>query len=224
MRAITHAASVILVSLALAGCARRPDASYRYKLTIAVETPEGIKTGSNVVELDYYKSWSGEPHRTYGQALALDLGASGMLVALLTQGRGQAWGDDDPKGIVFKNCDGGTRIGLSSIDVVRRIAACKAVYPVAVSDLPDILFFKDAKDPGSAAVVDPQNLDTVLGPGIVIRSATIQLTDEALTRGVDDHLPWVRSWRGKIDSPLLHTPEHIFNSVGRFDFIMEGEG
>jgi hypothetical protein len=91
MKAFSRAC-VTLVSLALAGCGPRPDASYRYKLTISVETPEGMKTGSNVVELDYYETASGAPHRTYGQALVLDLGASGTLVALLTQGGREGWG------------------------------------------------------------------------------------------------------------------------------------
>jgi hypothetical protein len=133
-------------------------------------------------------------------------------------------GGDDPKYLIAEKCGKDIRDTNGQVDVVRSIAACKSVYPLDLSELPDILLFKDAKDPASVEIVDLHNPEALLGPGVVIRSASIQLTDEALTRGVYDHLPWARSWWGKIDSPLLHTPRRIFNSVGHFDFIAEGEG
>ena len=39
--------------LLLAGCSRN-SASYRYKLTLSVDTPEGVKTGHSVVEVTAY--------------------------------------------------------------------------------------------------------------------------------------------------------------------------
>jgi hypothetical protein len=224
MKTLWRVACIALVSFALAGCGPRPDASYRYKLTISVDTPEGMKVGSNVVELDYFKSWGGEPHRTYGQALVLGLGAPGTLVALLTQEKREAWEDNDPKYMILKKCGGDERTILGPIDVARRIVACRAVYPVDLSDLPDILLLKNAKDPVSAAAVDPQHPEVVLGLGVVVRSAAIQLTDEPLTPSVDDHLPWVRSWWGRIDSPILRDTHYGKGFVGHLDFIQEGEG
>ena len=38
--------------LALAGCGRSE--TYRYKLTLSLDTPDGVKTGFNVVELQYF--------------------------------------------------------------------------------------------------------------------------------------------------------------------------
>jgi hypothetical protein len=78
MKAFSRAC-VTLVSLALAGCGPRPDASYRYKLTLKIQTPEGIKTGSNVVQLDYYKSWSGDPHRTTAKPWSSTLARAAFL-------------------------------------------------------------------------------------------------------------------------------------------------
>ena len=150
--------------------------------------------------------------------------SSDLLVSLLTQGRREGWEEDDPKYMIAKKCSRDVRDTTGPIDTAHRISACKAIYPLDLSELPDILLLKNAKDPASVAIVDPHNPEAVLGAGVIIRSATIQLTDEPLTRGVDDHLPWVRDWRGKIDSPLLHTSQHFLNSIGRFDFIQEGEG
>jgi hypothetical protein len=180
---------LVCAAIGLAGFKLPPDASYKYKLTISVDTPEGMKTDWNVVELDYFRSWAGEPHRAYGQALVLDLGAHGTLVALLTQARRKAWGENDPSSIIFKQCGGDIREVLGAIDLVRGIEGCKAIYPVDLTDLPDIALFKNAKDPATAVVVDPRHPEASLGPGVTIRSATIQLTDEPLTRGVDGHLP-----------------------------------
>jgi hypothetical protein len=234
---LCRAACVAALALTLAGCGPRPEASFRYKLTISVETPEGMKTGSNVVELDYFKSLSGDPHRTYGQALVLDLGASGTLVVMLTQGqrkawRMPAWEEDDPKGIIFKKCGRDMRKVFDAVDMVRSIADCKAVYPLDPiyprdpdpSEQPDILLLKNAKDPASAAVVDPYHSEVVLGPGVVIRSMTVQLTDEPLTHGVDDHLPWVSKWWGRIEAPEIFGPGPIPHFIGHYDFVQNGEG
>jgi hypothetical protein len=223
MKALPWLACVVLVSFALGSCNFWPEASYRYKLTISVETPEGLKTSSNVVELDFYKSWDGAPHRTYGQALVIDLGTRGALVALLTRGRSGNWVEDDPKYIVLMKC-GDSRNNSDDIRMVRGLDACKAAYPVDLAELPDLLLLKKAEDPSSAVVVDPGNPQSVLGPGVVIRSATIQVTNEPLTHGVDDHLPWVRGWWGRIDSPPLLTPKRTFDHIGHIDFIAEGNG
>lgn len=237
-KALCRIACVAAISLALGGCGTRPDASYRYKLTISVETPEGMKTGSNVVELDYYRNSTGAPHRTYGQALVLDLGASGTLVVMLTQGQREAWRlrtdweEDDPSGIIFKKCGRDMRKVFDPIDMVRSIADCKAAYPLDPifpgnsdpSEQPDILLLKNAKDPASARVVDPYHPEAVLGPGVLVRSMTVQLTDELLTHGVDDHLPWVRKWWGQIEAPEIFGPGPIPHFVGHFDFVQDGEG
>ena len=66
-------ATAILMALALAGCGQ----SLRYKLTLAVDTPDGIKRGSNVVEWDYWNvviPARGTMHKIRGEALYLDLG------------------------------------------------------------------------------------------------------------------------------------------------------
>lgn len=50
--------------------------TYRYKLTLSVDTPDGVKTASNVVELRYFPAnfpAQGEMRDTTWQALYLDL-------------------------------------------------------------------------------------------------------------------------------------------------------
>jgi hypothetical protein len=230
MRALSNAACIILVSLTLAGCMDRPDATYRYKLTISIETPEGTKTGSNVVELDYYRTASGAPHRTYGQALVLDLGPRGVLAALLsqkaflTQSRTSAWVEADPGEIILSKCVGDGARALDRIDMVRQIEGSKDAYSLDPSELPDLIVFRNAKEPSSAAVTNSLDFAATLGAGVRIQSATIQITHDPITRGVDELLPWVRHWTGTIALPPNYWTGSIDNWVGSWDFIKEGQG
>src|SRR5689334_19573264 len=62
----------------------------RYRVTVTVETPEGIKTGSAVREASMYHETSILPDQggtfyniAKGQAVAVDLGKRGVLFVLL---------------------------------------------------------------------------------------------------------------------------------------------
>jgi hypothetical protein len=69
-------AAVVAICLCLAGCGRSE--AYRYKLTLAVNTPEGIKKASSVVQVTFWPvsiPASGIMHKLNGEALYLDLGA-----------------------------------------------------------------------------------------------------------------------------------------------------
>jgi hypothetical protein len=77
---------VAAMAAPLAGCAKTE--SYRYKLTLTVNTPEGVKRASSVVEAIF---WTisipdrGIAHKLRGEALYLDLGLGARpLIALLT--------------------------------------------------------------------------------------------------------------------------------------------
>ena len=62
----------------LGGCTNRDDA-IRYKVTLEVDTPSGVKSGSSVVESDF-----GQDGLTFGQAPFVDLGNGRYLFTLLT--------------------------------------------------------------------------------------------------------------------------------------------
>src|SRR5215217_3660313 len=99
VRTSLRLAAVVMIALALAGCGRTE--SYRYKLTLAVNTPNGIKRGSSVVEVMFYQvsfPERGTMHKLRGEALYLDLGPGARpLIALLTSrlhptyGENQRW-------------------------------------------------------------------------------------------------------------------------------------
>jgi hypothetical protein len=44
--------SLVIIGLCLASCSQ----SYRYKLTLAVKTPDGVKRASGIVEVEFWQS------------------------------------------------------------------------------------------------------------------------------------------------------------------------
>src|SRR5664279_4145100 len=86
IRPFMRLGALVAISLCLAGCGRTE--SYRYKLTLAVDTPHGVKRASSVVEVLFYDvsiPARGTMHKLRGEALYLDLGSGARpLVALLT--------------------------------------------------------------------------------------------------------------------------------------------
>jgi len=182
--------------------------TWRYKLTLNVSTPDGVKSASSVVEIKSEVSGSfwktGVADHVNGEALYLDLGRGRRpLVALLirpTELRrwrtNTRWGEESPSGVLRY------LMGISHkpnynyqtdfLDEIRRMKSNKGIYQVEPRDLPDIVTFADVADPNSVMVVDVEHLDATLGPGVAWQSITIQIVDEPVTKGILEKLPWLK--------------------------------
>jgi hypothetical protein len=65
-------------ALALGGCGSPGKASYRFRMTVEVETPQGIKSGSSVMEVRLARGMaigdqSGVTSGVFGEAVVVDL-------------------------------------------------------------------------------------------------------------------------------------------------------
>src|SRR2546423_6337305 len=82
-----QAIAVLGVPLLLAACSE-DRASFRYKLTLSVETPEGVKSGFSVVQVDAQDVTipdRGTLSRAIGEAVYVDLGKGARpLVAAMS--------------------------------------------------------------------------------------------------------------------------------------------
>jgi hypothetical protein len=222
--------AVLCAALALAGCVGR-SATYRYKLTLSLNTPDGVKTASNVVEINAFDviiPARGIGHMTTGQALYVDLGADRRpLIALLTRIRRatdewptfRGWGEDAPGEGLANKCLGAKKPEdlLDEVEATRR---CGRPVATTTADLPDLVTFADVNNPKSVMLVDPNDLSGTLGPGVSWRSMSLQATDEPLTRGIDEHLPWVRDYNPNIEV-LGVKFNSLKNYINRRDFIRE---
>ena len=172
--------------------ASMPKATIRYRLTLTASVDGVPVTGSGVIEVRYVKppDWSldspnVEAH-VRGEAVVLDMGNRGMLFALLFRG---------PQHLLNRLRDfvphfwGRDRI-VSAEDVAW-VAGLKGARTVALSELPFLVHFRDISDPTSVEQVTPDNLAASFGPGVELKSATIEITDAPVTTGITAKLPWL---------------------------------
>jgi hypothetical protein len=187
-----------VMALALAACGRSE--SYRYKLTLAVDTPDGVKRGSTVAEVlfrDVSIPERGTMHKLHGQALYLDLGPGARpLIALLTSQLHPRYGKD-----IRWSRDGGPSLrlmsrlyGIPPSGDVPQIARLRGARQITPDDLPDLVTFADIKDPKTVIEVNPDYLQTTLGPGVSWNEITLESTDEPITTGIKAKLPWIPAY------------------------------
>jgi hypothetical protein len=200
-RAILQMGGGGAMAAGLSGCELIPRRrwSYRYKLTLTLDTPDGVRRGSSVVELQavevpMVKVIASEIR---GEATFVDLGSGKRpLIALLTNYFAETsrphWSrDKGPNlGFLLDLFDVKADLGHkdSILDAIDKIRESRTIQP---SDLPDLVTFADVLDPKSVLLVDPMNLEATLGPGIKWRSIELGLVDEAPTNLIEAKLPWL---------------------------------
>ncbi|HNP84198.1 MAG TPA: hypothetical protein PKN47_22255 [Nitrospira sp.] len=179
--------------------------SWRYKMTVEVETPEGIKTGSAVRQMGNELQGSplsqgGNPADVRGEAVVVDLGKRGVLFALISSdsdlefynafpvpGNPVGNGGSTPEGIqYYANLSVGTQGILN---------------PKAPPGYPQLVTFKDLNDPKSVTLVQEwtyirgqergqnfeltkDHMEELFGPGVKLKSITLEITDEPVTWGI----------------------------------------
>jgi hypothetical protein len=212
--AFTRLAALVAISLCLAGCGRSE--SYRYKLTLTVNTPDGTKRGSSVVEVLFYDvsiPERGTMHKLTGEALYLDLGPGRRpLIALLTkqlhlENRQQSWSrDGGPTGDLLLPLYSVTvPASASALDYVAMIGRLRGAREITTHDLPDLVTFADITDPKTVIEIDPNDLQATLGAGVSWNAITFEITDEPITKGIVLKLPWIPAYRATmLDGDPLH--------------------
>ncbi len=214
-------------ALALSGCGLiYPSASLRYRLTVEVETPEGLKTGSSVIETTINDGpgmgdASGISFELKGEAVAVDLPGRRTLFALLS-GVEQASPADYHAYLFTSLLRAGVpttppmprRYGQQEWATVfrdaRRLKPMMVAppkldrYPDRVkkeemSPYPLLVTFTDIRDPKTVARVDPDDMVKSFGEGVTLRRITLQITNEPVTTGIEKRLGWL----GKFPEPRL---------------------
>ena len=168
--------------------------TYRYKLTVEVETPDGLRTGYAVREVSWSPGVQITPeadtasmiHR--GEAAMVDLPNGQVLFALMSpdgqetpmlafgSARQTAWSDD-------------------SVKVLQPPAKIEAAY--GQSGYPRLVRFRDIAEPESVEKVDPANLAATFGPGYRLKRITAQIVSEDVTENVKQKLVWLRGDTGR---------------------------
>lgn len=193
-----------------------PTYSWHQKLTVEVKTPEGVKTGSAVTAIEWTKNffsggWGGASwhSKVRGEAVVVDLGAGKYLFALLRSSNDTEYIEhlatrslyNETKRVWGK--EPFRRVGNTNEPIV----VPRKVYPLLVT-------FSDINAPMSVKKVAPDDLAATFGAGYSLKSITLEITDEPVTKGkVETVLGWInnlKKYRTNRDNPFTNTlPKEI---------------
>jgi hypothetical protein len=188
------------VAIALNACERTD--SIRYRMTVEVDTPIGLRTGSSVIEVSTWRGprWGDAPgisSKRRGEAVAVVLPGGQTLFALL---RGEDGGPNYYDRLLSRALEN----GAESTPPMPRIfkptewkeeeQALQALKPTVVlprAQYPTFIWFHDVHEPRSIEEIDPDHLSDRFGSGVRLRRITLTVTDDEVTTGLARHLPWL---------------------------------
>ncbi|MCA0432573.1 MAG: hypothetical protein LCH46_04855 [Proteobacteria bacterium] len=214
---------LLLLAPVLAGC--QEHYSWRQKLTVQVWTPDGLKTGSAVVQISaaigdlFLGVGGGNSLRIKGDATVVDLGNGKYLFALVeTDGKGRA----DYLAVrtfskqVLGHYPGPDTEWNAFYSALEKLRATQSVphknYPLLVT-------FSNLADPQSVMEVKPENAAETLGPGFLLSSILLEITEEELTTGqVDRIIPWLDQLVGTIGRDQALPVYHFKNRIHSMSF------
>jgi len=205
---ITLRHTIFVTALLVSGCgvfASYP--TFRYRLQVEVETPLGVRAGSSVIEVSCSSSntgigWaSGSKCNVKGEAVAVDLGGSKTMFALLTR-PGYPEGAESYAFDAFLS-DRSIHDNAAMVDILKAqsgVAALPRQHRSSDGGRPDnspptaypmLVTFKNLANPKSVVAVDPDHLDSTFGPGNRLKRITVQMTEDSVTNGIEKRLRWL---------------------------------
>jgi hypothetical protein len=168
----------------------QPAYSHRFRLTIEVQTPSGLRSGSSVIETTAWESGNWGPIETRGirrdykgRAIFVDLGGGRNLVALLAFG---PQGTDQSKlfHLVGAALAPGRLIDWKDEYSLNGTGSLPREYT------PTFITFANLANPGTAALVDPADLEKTFGSGFAVKQVLLATTSESASEGIGKILPW----------------------------------
>lgn len=224
-RAITGLLA-LLSAMLLSGCDSQIGETFNYRLIVEVETPDGVVTGSSVIQVKVTESNSpliapegrGVNARMRGEAVAVDLPDGPVLFALLRSESSV----DAGKWYAFKGIEGrapGGRPG--SPERARALMRTSRAGDLWPRDYPMLVTFDDLDDPTSVKSVDPDDMGSAFGEGVNLKRVAVELTDDPVTTGIEERLVWLQQLKGSLlrrpkGTPIGDLP--IEYQVGKISF------
>ncbi len=166
-------------------CTLGGPSSYRYKMTITVSTPQGMRSFSSVRAVDYWSKLEGG-YAAYarGEAIVMDL-PGGPVFALMSG----ADGDRDYAaqiGVAFRDDlePGGANAGYRAGHFAEIFPTAPQISGYIPKDArPMLVRFGDITDPRSVERVDPDTIG--------VTRITLATTRDDVTTGIEKRLGWL---------------------------------
>jgi hypothetical protein len=190
----------LLAALVIGDQIRINRPGHKYRLTVAVETPEGVKSASGVMAVHPERGYSRRGQtRTKGDAVWVDLGGGKNLVALMAH-IDQSLELDGMNYVALRAYNAAGR--KVSFNEMNRMTGA---VPVQGAVMPILVTFTDPGNPATARMVPPDDLEAALGKGFRLQGITAEgmpnglwpldfggLLGEPVTRGIEARLPWLK--------------------------------
>jgi hypothetical protein len=190
----------LLAALVIGDQIRINRPGHKYRLTIEVDTPEGLKSASAVLAVHPDRSYSRGGHtRTAGDAVFVDLGGGKNLVALMAH-IDKSLELDGVNYVALRayTAAGGKRVTFNEMNRMTGIVPLKGEL------IPVLVTFADPANPGTARTVPPDDAEAALGRGFRLHGVTAEVVPngfwpldfggplgEPVTRGIAAKLPWL---------------------------------
>jgi len=176
-----------------------PTYRLRYRLTVEVETPNGLKTGSSVIEskreehIVVIPGVLPESWRVTGEAVFVDLGDGKNLIVTLTNRSSGLKDSVSAAGLPYSP---GPDLKVSGYPARWRAVKRLKTRNIAPERLPTIVTFTDINDPKTVKRVDPRNLAASFGEDYALKRATVEVTHDVVSEGIEGKLSWLRALKG----------------------------
>jgi len=190
----------LLAALVIGDQIRINRPGHKYRLTVEVQTPDGVKSASGVMAVVPDRGYSRGGHtRTRGDALLVDLGGGKTLLALLAHLDNDALdlGGMNYLALRAYGAAGGKRVSFNEM------SRMTGVVQVTGTLIPLLARFADANDPSTARIVRPDDLEATFGQGYRLGDVTAEAVPngfwpldfggalgEPVSRGIEAKLPW----------------------------------
>ncbi|MDH5723492.1 MAG: hypothetical protein OEY94_09250 [Alphaproteobacteria bacterium] len=185
MKRFTQTLAILVCGFVLTSCDYIFPSSWNYRITVEIETPEGVKSGSAVREVQAVLQPKITPethpisYGTLGEAVVVDLGERGVVFALISS---ESYNE------VYKAFPSSVRTNKERIQYYSSLTKGKKTE--LKTSLPWLATFTDRTNPLSLTGVDRLNMDKTFGEGVKFKRITIEMTDDPVTWGVvDKYLP-----------------------------------
>jgi hypothetical protein len=172
---------------------------HKYRLTLEVETPEGLRRGSSIVSVHPDRGYSRHGHTsTRGDAVFVDLGGGKNLVALMAHIDSTI------------DLDGMNYLALRAYKAAGRnvsfseMSRMTGAVPVTGALIPVLVTFADVRDPASIRTVPSDAMAAAFGTGFRLHDIYAEVVPnglwpldfgwplgEPVTRGIQSKLPWL---------------------------------
>jgi len=205
------------MALMVAACGSPPEV--RYKIRLEVEDHGELRSASSVWSFRLSKSFlplaSTYNAEFHGDALLIRLSDGGALLAILRGAEGDGSSPAMMPERIFGDIGrairrepmlfGGDRT-RDMRDLLTRTGEKRAFNGVRRrGDRPMLIILRDPSDSTSVEEVQPSSPGEALTDDVILRSFTVELTDQAVTRTIAAQLPWLAHQRGA----LLRRPRGI---------------